>query len=338
MFNIENRRYTGNKEKLKKWIFDLIDENCTGNSFLDLFSGTGVIAAEATKKYPEVILNDLLFSNEIIYNAFFNNSEFSFEKLEKLKENFNSLDSSQIPQNYFSNNFGGKYFSVECAKKIWEIRSNIEILLINKKVNKKEYSILLASLLYSSDKIADTVGHYDAYFQTKKRSNKFHFELIQPLNTKKNIVTINREDSNQLVRKVQADITYIDPPYNSRQYSRFYHVLETIVKFVETELYGVAMKPLPENMSDYCRSKAPLVFEDLIHHLDTNYIIISYNNTYNSKSKSSKNKITLEEIETTLKKRGKVLKFEKPHKSFNTGKTQFNDHKELLFIVKVSKE
>lgn len=38
-------------------------------------------------------------------------------------------------------------------------------------------------------------------------------------------------DANQLVRKVKADIAFIDPPYNSRQYSRFYHILENIVQW-----------------------------------------------------------------------------------------------------------
>lgn len=88
-------------------------------------------------------------------------------------------------------------------------------------------------------------------------------------------------------------------------------------------------------MSDYCRNKAKVVFKGLINSLDCKFIVVSYNNTYESKSSSSKNKMTLEDIETALSARGEVKRFETSHNFFNAGKTDFNDHKELIFIVKV---
>ena len=69
--------------------------------------------------------------------------------------------------------------------------------------------------------------------------------------------------------------------------------------------------------------------------LNCKYIAVSYNNTYNSKSSSSRNKITLEELERVLSKRGTVRRFEKAHQAFNAGKTELNNHKEFLFLVKV---
>ena len=75
--------------------------------------------------------------------------------------------------------------------------------------------------------------------------------------------------------------------------------------------------------------------EDLITSLNCKYIVVSYNNTYNSKSSSSKNKITLEDIKRILEKKGSVKVFEKSHQFFNAGKTSLDDHKELIFIAKV---
>ena len=46
---------------------------------------------------------------------------------------------------------------------------------------------------------------------------------------------------------------------------------------------------------------------------------------------------TMEDIEDILSEKGKVQKFEKSHQAFNAGKTDFNNHKELVFIVKVGK-
>ena len=75
-------------------------------------------------------------------------------------------------------------------------------------------------------------------------------------------------------------------------------------------------------------------FKDLVENLDVKYLAVSYNNTYKSKSKSSKNKITLEEITEILNKVGTTKTFEQSHTYFNTGKTDFNDHKEFLFLTK----
>ena len=146
---------------------------------------------------------------------------------------------------------------------------------------------------------------------------------------------IYRQDANELVRKVKADVAFVDPPYNSRQYSRFYHVLENITKWEKPELEGVALKPKAENMSDYCKNSAPAAFADLIANIDAKYIVVTYNNTYNSKSTSSKNKITLEEIESILKKKGSTRIEAKEHPYFNAGKTNLENHKEYVFITEV---
>ena len=194
---------------------------------------------------------------------------------------------------------------------------------------------MIASLLFSADKAANTVGHYDAYIKGKDIPNSFKFDLICPYKYPDKKIHISRKDANILAKEIQCDIVYIDPPYNSRQYSRFYHVLENIATWKKPELFGVACKPREENMSDYCRAAATRVFDDLITSLNCKYIAVSYNNTYNSKSSSSRNKITLEELERVLSKRGTVRRFEKAHQAFNAGKTELNNHKEFLFLVKV---
>lgn len=85
-------------------------------------------------------------------------------------------------------------------------------------------------------------------------------------------VSLFREDTNLLVKKIKADVVYIDPPYNSRQYSRFYHVLETLTKWDKPKLHGVALKPAPENMSDYCRSSAKTKLAELVSDIDARYL------------------------------------------------------------------
>jgi len=249
---LQNRRYIGSKQKLVSWIFSVIKQECEGASFADVFAGTGVVAAVAAEHFEKIIVNDFLHSNNVIYQAFFNNVPYNQEKINNIIRNYNNVNGEDLEDNYFSLNFGGKYFSKNSSKIIGFIRENIEE---NKKnLTDKEYNILLTSLLYSIDKIANTVGHYDAYFKKNFIEDKFFMKPIETIKTKN--ISIYQKDTNLLAKEIKADIVYVDPPYNSRQYSRFYHVLETLTKWDKPKLYGVALKPESENMSDYCRTQA----------------------------------------------------------------------------------
>ena len=74
-YEIWNRRYTGSKYKLADWIFEIIDSHCSGSSFCDIFAGTGIIAKTALDRMSKVVINDFLYSNELIYKAFFLQSQ-----------------------------------------------------------------------------------------------------------------------------------------------------------------------------------------------------------------------------------------------------------------------
>ena len=50
-------------------------------------------------------------------------------------------------------------------------------------------------------------------------------KILADANTNNEIYNI---DANLLVRDIECDILYLDPPYNSRQYSDAYHLLENL--------------------------------------------------------------------------------------------------------------
>ncbi|GMV00254.1 MAG: hypothetical protein AMXMBFR51_29860 [Ignavibacteriota bacterium] len=330
-FQLHNRRYIGNKYKLIEWIFSIIDKECKGHAFADIFAGTGIVGAIASKHFSSVIINDFLYSNYCTYKAFLGSGKWNANTIDLYINRYNSLSDKRLKENYFSSYFSNKYFSYNSALKIGYIRDDIE----NNKgiLTEKEYFILITSLMYSADKIANTVGHYDAYFKKNLVIDNFIIRPIDPI--KSDNINIFREDANILAKTIDADIVYIDPPYNSRQYSRFYHLLETLVKWDKPKLFGVALKPSPENMSDYCRTSAKTRFYELVMDISAKYLVVSYNNTYESKSNSSQNKITLEEIVAILKNKGETKVFEKPYRHFNAGSTDFSDHKEYLFVTHV---
>ena len=231
--------------------------------------------------------------------------------------------------------YGGKYFSKNDSKVIGYLRDELDKR--KKQLSKREYYILLTSLLYATDKIANTCGHFESFLSKKPvdhgvKLDKLNLKILPECE-------IFNEDANELVRKIKCDVAYIDPPYNARQYVNFYHVLENLARWEKpTEFEGNSMKFKRNHLkSGYSRSSAPELFKDLIDNLDCKLIVVSYNNTYDAKSGASNNKITEEQLESILKSRGKITVKEIKYKFFNAGKTDFKNHLERIYVCEVGK-
>ena len=338
MFNINNRRYIGSKARMLNFIDEVIKkEKMEFSSFFDLFGGTGIVGDYFNNQKTKVYVNDLLKSNYLSYLAWFGNDKIDKKKLEDIINKYNSL--KNLKDNYFSINFGDTYFSKNNCKRIGYIREDIENKYLNNEINTRERAILITSLLYAMDKIANTVGHYDAYRKNGDLDKKLELcmlDLKSNTNNKNN--KIFNEDSNELVRNIKADIVYIDPPYNSRQYSDAYHLLENVATWEKQEVFGVAKKMKRNGIkSKYCSVSAPLAFKDLIENINAKYIIVSYNNMGTKGAGRSQAKISDEDIMNALSSKGKVKVYETDFNQFNTGKTHIDNHKERLFICKVGK-
>jgi len=337
VFKISQRRYLGNKNSILPFIDNIIkNEIGNFNSFCDIFSGTGVVGNYFNTKDNKIISNDLLYHNFVSLNAFLNPDSFNQNKLLNIINDFNNLNVEE--ENYFSIHFGDKYFSKKNAIQIGFIREKIRNLYLNNKINLKEKFILLTSLNYSIDKIANTVGHYDAYIKKNLKDLSFEMKLIDTnLENNKNNEIYNK-DANLLIRDIECDILYLDPPYNSRQYSDAYHLLENLTLWQKPEVFGVAKKfDRSKIKSEYCKVNASILFDDLIQNSKSKYILLSYNNMGNKGNNRSNARISDEQILKSLSKKGEVKIFEQDYKEFNTGKEKRNNNKERIFFVKVVK-
>jgi adenine-specific DNA-methyltransferase len=331
-FRIQNRRYLGNKYKLTVFISDILKEKCESmKSLCDIFAGTGVVGNYFNKKNVRIISNDFLYSNYVALRTFMGSTKIDFDKLKEKIALLNSLNSTK--DNYFSLNFGDTYFTLENARKIGMIREKIEEI----SVNDDEKLALITSLIYAVDKVANTVGHYDAF--RKKLDTVNPLVLSLPIIKLENNFNneIYCEDANQLVQKITCDVLYIDPPYNSRQYCDVYHLLENLARWDKPEVYGVAKKMDRSHLkSDYCLKSATRAFAELIRHAQCKHILISYNNTGESKDGRSNARIKDSEIVNILKRKGDVQIFERDYKAFTTGKSNGEGHTERVFYCKVS--
>ena len=63
-------------------------------------------------------------------------------------------------------------------------------------------------------------------------------------------------DANEFIKNVKADLVYIDPPYNSRQYCDAYHLLENVARWEKPEVFGTAKKMDRSKLkSKYCSKR-----------------------------------------------------------------------------------
>lgn len=334
-FEINNRRYMGSKFKLLDFIREVIDNNCTDIKVVaDIFAGTGIVSSIFNQE--EIIVNDLLYCNYICNYAWFSSEEFDESKLENIINKYNNI--SILEENYMTKNFTNTYFSYEVCAKVGMIREDIEEKYNYKVINQREYAALITSLIYAMDKIANTVGHYDSYRKDKLLPKNIELKMLKLKKDNNPNNKIYNKDANCLSKEIYADLVYLDPPYNSRQYSDTYHLLENVAKWQQPKVYGIAKKMDRSKLkSKYSLKNATEEFEELIKNLNCRYILFSYNNTAKKANSRSNAKISDQDIIRILSNKGELKIFTKDHKAFSTGKTKLNNNQERLFLCKVKK-
>jgi len=330
--------YIGSKFRLASWIEKeikkIVGDDLSQKVFCDIFAGTGIVGQIFKKDVKQVISNDLEHYSFVLNKNYIENHEEIVEK-EKYIDELNSLsliNDGFIYQNYcMGSGSERQYFSDENGKKIDTIRTKIKEWKESGKINESLYYFLLASLVESADKIANTASVYSAFLKHIKKtaSKKLVLKPADFLKNTNSHLVFNR-DSNELIKEISGDILYLDPPYNQRQYSAYYHVLNTITqynKFIPKGKTGLR----EYNRSDYSKKKeAHGSFEDLIKNAKFEYIFLSYNN---------EGLMSESDVQNIMKRYGKYKLVKKEYKRFKSDKTENRIHKadktfEYLHILK----
>lgn len=342
-------RYLGNKTRMLENINSVIlDNNITEGIFCDLFAGSGSVGDYFKERF-QIISNDYLHSLSIVNKAKLENKDIpSFKDFIKKYgvdpfTYFNNKIYISDSQFFITNNYSPKgnrqFFTEKNATKIDGIRIEIEKLYKDFIIDLKERNFLIASLIESVMGVSNTTGTYEAYLKNWDNRALKEFEL-QPINIRKaNKIfnnTIYNKDSNELLRKINGDVLYIDPPYTVTDYNSAYHVLESISKYDYPTIGGITgrRKEITKK-SKYTKKKQALInFEDLFRQANFNHILVSY---------STQGLVSVDELVELAKKfaiNNEVKVYEFPFREYKNIRSsqKGDDLKEIILYFKKNLE
>ena len=309
--------YIGCKNKLFDKIFSIFEENIPdlkNKSFSDLFMGTGIVSYNMLGKCKSVLSNDLETYSFIIGNALLK-CNYSIKLKNIINECNNLSEVDGLIYKYYSPNKDCErmFFTNSNAKKADAIRIYIQELLDNNSISISEFYFLLASLIVSVDKVANTTCVYGAYLKKFKQSSLKPL-ILDPIHKSEDLNTENNSVYQEFAENLEykSDITYLDPPYNQRSYSSNYFVLNFIAKYDKNIIPKGKTGLFDKNRSDFSsKLKVKKAFSNLINNIKSSYILLSYNN---------EGLLTENEIKNILSKKGFVKLYKIEYKKFKAQK------------------
>lgn len=334
---VQRLNYIGSKYQLLDWIYTQILEK-TGESTLDgkavadCFAGTGIVSYFLRQKGCKVLANDTELYSKVITQAFTSEvwspaAQSALDALNKdLAENKHTSTSGYMTRNYSpTEGCERKFFTIDNARRIDYCREKIKAL------EPTIQPILLASLLLSADTVANVPAVYGCYLKNFKKRAEVPL-VLKPVHTN---TTSPREGSRctqydvSQMPTVKADIAYLDPPYNERQYSKNYFPLNMIVEPSTNPLKGKTGIPAECFLSPFCqKTKVATAFKQVLERLSTQWVFLSYN---------SESLLSKEEMLKILGEFGEASVVERDYKRFKS--FEYNEDKaihEYLFCLKRS--
>ncbi|WP_373753563.1 DNA adenine methylase [Neisseria weixii] len=298
-------RYIGNKENVVETIYQIMQQRgIAGQSFFDVFSGTGSVAKFFKRLNYKIFSCDLMYYSYVLQRAYVaNNIVPTFERLlphidvaaqdlfasplQNVLAYLNRLPEKQgfIYQHYTpegSQNLAQPrmYYTGENGAFIDKVRQQIQVWHEQNWISEDEFFILSAALIETVPFYANISGVYAAFHK------KWDGRALKPMYLREPEIIVNQYENHcfqtnacDILSGIKADIFYLDPPYNQRQYAPNYHLLETITRYDNPEIKGVSgMRDYSQQKSRFCNVQTALEdLEFIAKNGKYRYLLLSYN-------------------------------------------------------------
>ena len=284
-------RYMGNKTKLFNFIVPELEALTEeGDVICDLMCGTSSIGYALSQRNI-VVSNDFQKSSSVVSEALLLTK--IMPSLDQIHADIDNYYADNLKNKYFDffyKEYSDTYFAPDQCLQIDSIRYAIS------KAPKNRQSLYLTFLMSSMCKAQSTPGHFAQFL---KKDNKRvqplrRYDLLKlfyekakefqniPLAKYKN--SVFNKDYNDLFKETnlsEVKCFYLDPPYTADQYSRFYHILETVCLYDFPKTSCKAKYREGRKMSNFCYKDT--VYEEFERIISFAYknkssLVISYSN------------------------------------------------------------
>jgi adenine-specific DNA-methyltransferase len=305
--------YLGNKRKLLPLIERAValTDPAPGQTFVDLFAGSGVVSRWAKQQQFRVLANDwepytdpintaAIACNTAPAFAAFGGYPAALDTLNALPDQTGWVTNHLCPRDddRYDVDIDRMFYTRRNGQRIDAIREQILQWRADGSIDATEEACLLAPLIYQACYRANTSGVFKGFHkgwggQTSTALYRIAEDLkLTPCifhdNRQPNRVT--RTDAQQLAADLAAegtsDLVYLDPPYNQHPYASNYHVLNSIALWDKPDLpeqitpgtkAGIRTDWRTDRRSDYnYRRRAADAYRTLLDTLDARSILTSY--------------------------------------------------------------
>ena len=271
-----------------------------------------------------------------------------FAEFERKQRGLINKDFNGVDYYLFTKFYSGTYWSFQQCVWIDSLRKTAETYR-----NTPIYNAILSSLMYAMSYTSQSTGHFAQYrdgstdaaivniltYRQKSISKLFKKKFAQLLDTYKSIgkelITYSFDFKDCLDLLPEGITVYADPPYAPVHYSRFYHALETLVRYDYPKLEHKGRYRTDRHQSPFSqKGNAPKAFSDMFERIAQKkcQMVLSYSGTA---------VISIEEVTSLLPAyfskanyQIKTLAIDYKHSTMGRAEDKHRDVTEYLIIAK----
>ena len=276
-----------------------------GGRVCDLFSGTARVGHALKKQGFQVWSNDHNAYAHALATAYVQADRERW--IDRVVQVLADLRGVRPQAGWFTQAFchDARYFHPDNGALIDAMRDRIEAMGLEPELK----AVALVSLMEAADRVDSTAGVQMAYMKRWAPRALKPLELRTPemLPAVGAPCQATRADAVDIADQVEADLVYLDPPYNQHSYLANYHCWESLVLWDKPETYGIANKRIDVKTRKSAFNSRPGIgpaLQSVIARVKAPNLIVSFNDEgYLSRA----------ELEAMLASRGHVQVVEIAH-------------------------
>jgi adenine-specific DNA-methyltransferase len=332
-------KYLGSKRLLVPLIVETIRALPGVRTVLDLFSGTSRVGHALKAAGFRVLAND-----HNAYAATLARGYVQADREDRLRDAerlIRELDALPGSPGYFTETFcvRSRFFRPENGARVDAIREAIA----RKSLDPELEAVLLVSLMEAADRVDSTTGVQMAYLKqwAPRAWNPLELRVPELLpRSPHGKGEAHALDALEAAPLLQADVAYVDPPYNQHKYLGNYHIWETLARWDAPPVYGTACKREDCRVRGSVFNSRPRFYDAmrrLVDSLRARHLVVSF---------SDEGFLAREDLQAMLARRGKVVVLERDSKRYvgaqigiynpqgeKVGRVDHLRNKEMLFVV-----